>query len=61
MYVHGPPGEDMHRQIERLKENMALDKETLEGLVDMSAKEQLDTLRLMSRMRLFNTAKAHLH
>jgi hypothetical protein len=62
MYARGPPVEtETRRRIEEYKQNLDLDEQTLEDLDHLTPEEQLLSLRIMSRMGLFNKDGGTLH
>lgn len=61
MYARAPPETETHRKIEEYKNILELDEQTLKDLDDLTLDEQLSSLRLMSRMGLFDKGGGTLH
>jgi hypothetical protein len=56
-----PPDGGIVVQIKDLKASMLLDRETLEGLVELPPKEQLTTLRILSATGEFDRQPSSRH
>jgi hypothetical protein len=61
VYARAPPENETRRRIEEYKNVLELDKQTLKDLEGLTPNEQLVSLRIMSKMGLFDKGGGTLH